>query len=168
MYMKPGVQWPKLQYSDKYSINSLNVITQEIELFKIYRVEDSLGQGMYSSRLTSKVDLYSDGARNHPGPSADKQLTRNLNSVNTKLQTQHLFGFVSKEQLRKWLYRDEWIEQLHEVGLFCSIIYLPNKHRETYFIGDSQAIYDSNKVVRKEEISMLTFLETKLQWEDYQ
>jgi hypothetical protein len=130
----------------------------------VYRVENKRGQGMYSGNNTEFLRV-SDA--NHPGPTDDAKLIANAESKGIRVYPDYLFGFNSIKQLRKWLYKDEWLHKLHEAEYGLSVIYV---HDEDFIDGDTQVVYNSKKIKDKYQSSILSALNLpdtpKLDWDD--
>lgn len=111
----------------------------------VYRIEHAETKaGMY--RLAG-VDLYQimtsygwDGDQDrHPSPESDSVLMQSGIPGNTwgLGEISHLrFGFASVDQLRSWLYKDEWLLGLHNHGYVLAII-----ETEEAYIGSTQAVF---------------------------
>ena len=53
------------------------------------------------------------------------------------------FGFAGMAQLRRWIYRDEWVQRLSDVG--CELV-----EYEAYgecYVGYTQVVFDINEAV---------------------
>jgi hypothetical protein len=102
----------------------------------IYRVENSLGKGMYTGDNCEATREMHDTFR-HPPPYQDARL-RDAWDEKYYAGSQHLynFGFSSLDQLRMWIYRDEWRRLLHDAGFFIHAYSADN-----YILGDTQAVF---------------------------
>lgn len=109
----------------------------------VYRIEDSEGRGMYYYRNTRNPISY-EPAR-HPVPGCDSLL---MASGFPLYGSQHLnYGFISIEQLRSWIYRDEWLLGLHELGYVLAVI-----ESDEVYVGNTQAVFLRPEVYTKHSI----------------
>jgi hypothetical protein len=106
----------------------------------VYRIETKDGQGMYGSggfRRAAGEAAY-DGSR-HPGPGEDgkmRKVTEKRRDTYYFDYSPFHFGFISVEQLRNWIYKDEWLLSLHESGHVLAIV-----RSEDVIEGFTQAIF---------------------------
>lgn len=90
---------------------------------KFIRFQQSEFYGIYTGGggLYDIMDGRNDAER-HPPPSADSQLMENYKKTSVAAITDRFhpyhfnYGFSSIEQLKSWLYQDEWIKQLYAKG----------------------------------------------------
>lgn len=107
----------------------------------VYRVENSLGAGMYRGcNVPSLDDAYNECR--HPMPSKDSKLMRSLDDANLVGRYDEVdwspwrFGFSSLEQMRRWLYNDVMRSDLKKAGFFVAVYESDEEHH-----GDTQAIF---------------------------
>lgn len=108
----------------------------------VYRIErDKSKEGMYTC-ITGK-DWYSitNGAQTdrHPTPWEDSLLRANIIAAGysmTDIACEMHYGFISIEQLRTWIYKDEWLKGLSDNGFI-----LAEYRSEEVFVGNTQAIF---------------------------
>lgn len=116
----------------------------------VYRVacKDDVTAGMYSNGAALHVINYSDA--HHPAPTDDSKLSYSWLAWKDRA----CFGFATIAQLRRWIYYDEWLRSLHEVGQALFVIEVPDKD---FRAGHTQAIYlpDNAKVVEVRSILSL-------------
>ena len=58
----------------------------------------------------------------HPRPVDDSQLMRSLEAVGRDCVYGPFFGFISIEQFRTWVYKDEWLHSLDDEGYRISLM----------------------------------------------
>lgn len=124
-----------------------------------YRVENANCTGMY--RFSDDDDATLDdmvfededyNPRRHPLPCQDSLLLKGLGKKwpdffghdAMNFQGNHHFAFKSLEQLKFWLYRQEWREWLEQRG-FEIVVY----EAEGVY-GDTQAVFDIHTATPKE------------------
>lgn len=117
---------------------------------KVYRVEDKDGKGMYCGR----VSLWGmhDPVR-HPTPMDDSRLMRSfqrdtggIGDARTEFDKflfdefgRVRFGFSSLDQLRRWIYDDEWKDTLYVYGFKLNVY-----ECDRVWVGDTQAVFDTH------------------------
>jgi hypothetical protein len=106
----------------------------------VYRVERKDNRrGIYSGMGgLYEISSYSTDSR-HPEPERDSLLIASITAAGhrayTKIETLH-YGFVSIDQLRSWLYDDEWLKELSENGFI-----LAEYKSEEVYVGNTQLIF---------------------------
>lgn len=125
---------------------------------KIFRIENAQGSGMYRGGGASlgNCPIYEQNER-HPMPFDDSLLISKCgdnvqdslwseNSIPAKIFS---YGFGSIDQLRSWLYKDEWLTWMAENNFVLLEIDASVAH-----VGYSQAVYikNINDVVIKHNI----------------
>lgn len=125
---------------------------------RIVRVEYN-GGGMYRDRddRCVWVEVLGDtvvDAQAHPIPQDDSGLGRFAIDWLHANQPEARFGFESLAQLRRWLYRDEWVVALSGAG--CEVVEYETDGE--LFVGYTQAIFNiryATEVSRKPLASIL-------------
>ena len=125
----------------------------------IYRIESAKGIGLYNF---FKADYFVHSVlvdrHRHPSPSDDSLLVANVRKASNcnyfDIEAFMRFGFCSVEQLRSWIYKDEWLVKLHEYGLKISEYKLYSEHVHE---GNTQAIFDSRQVLHKQQWSIIEY-----------
>ena len=107
---------------------------------------DDLFSGLYTSTIS--LELHEMESR-HPNPAYDDKL-------NWAEEPYWIFGFTNIQQLRFWIYRDYWLEELQEEDFTVSKVYAP---REFIQYGRTQAIVDSRKIIEHELIPWAVIME---------
>lgn len=80
----------------------------------IWRFEDDEGQGVYCFNVEEIGDItYAEYAGFGVGANAAHPMP----PESWLWDHQYYYGFASLEQARKWMYDDEWLERLEEVGV---------------------------------------------------
>lgn len=136
----------------------------------IYRIESAKGVGLYSyAKAAEFAHRTLIDCKRHPTPSDDSLLVANVQEYTCKSYfyiDEHMhFGFCSVEQLRSWIYKDEWLVKLHKYGLKIAEYRL---YSENVCEGNTQAIFDGGEVLHKKQYSILEYFgltedeETKL------
>jgi hypothetical protein len=117
-----------------------------MKLVTIYRVEDATGEGLYSAfdpGTYPRVEMQDE--KRHPVPLDDDKIS----PVWLKLQDKLNFGFASLDQLRFWVYKRVWREDLHKYGLSIK------KIKAKGVLGDTQAVFLPETREDIETISLL-------------
>ena len=124
-----------------YSFFSLNQSVNQSDL--IYRIEDAECYGMYRGEYWEGLDDVKSGER-HPAPHNDSKLLNENPDLFHGVEfpsfgsPSFIFGFSSPEQLRNWIYWDEWFVALSAAGYRLSIYRGDVRH------GYTQAVIDKN------------------------
>ena len=115
----------------------------------VYRVENSLGKGMYRGNdYNCLLDSMFDPVR-HPRPSQDSRLMREMRNAGlvktrygwpTVNWTPFNFGFSSPDQLRRWLFNDDVKQELQDGGFHVAVY-----EGGTEYHGDTQAVFIRNE-----------------------
>ena len=115
----------------------------------VYRVENSLGRGMYRGTFgDSLLDEMFDPVL-HPMPSNDSRLMREIRAAGLENQrygwptvnwSPFNFGFSSPDQLRRWLFNDDVKKDLQSIGFSVSVY-----EGGTEYHGDTQAVFIRNE-----------------------
>ena len=110
-------------------------------MLKFYSVRrgPGIGEGMYSSEAGLHACASYETTRKHPAPWADTAL--NWDNIGYILGVPHgqcYFGFASLDQLKAWLYRQEWREHLHLNGFVVKVWDLPEEFDMR--TGNAQAV----------------------------
>lgn len=121
---------------------------------KVFRIEDERGAGMYRS---GKSVIFSDICwpdRSHPSPWEDIPFGYSMRAYDRPDIVHHRFGFASLEQLRRWIYKDEWLVELHHAGYRLSIYEVDPYN---VIIGESQCAFLFHSHIGVEYHSISTF-----------
>ena len=109
----------------------------------VYRVENAQGGGMYRNdglSVASICDISDYSSARHPHPTADDALMRSIpRHLNQMGMPAYVFnyGFASLEQLKMWLYQNEWRVALSDAGFHVAVY---NCLKDAY-VGDTQAVF---------------------------
>ena len=126
---------------------------------EFYRVEDPSGYGMYSSPLDPMVSSEMNGdPQRHPKWQDDSRLSDEVcrefgvgyNPKDWEVEELWRWGFCSMEQLKFWIYRDEWQEELTNCGFRVAHLRAEGLH------GDTQGIFDPTT---REDITSYSLME---------
>lgn len=112
----------------------------------IFRVENKQKVGMYRDERTS----YLMQGYQHPPPSRDSALCEvwdNLYEMGE--HSGYIFGFATLEQLKSWIYEDEWRFVLNS---FRFHVYM--YETDDYYEGDTQAIFRKSTAKRVGMVSL--------------
>lgn len=122
-------------------------------LVEIFRFEDECGTGMYYTN-TNANDVFEWDTVNHPVPNEDSLLMSNLSEKtgSCSIKKIHKFGFSSMEQLRRWLYQDQWLIGLNRIGIKLAI-YLCDE--DSVVVGHTQSIFDD--YLKKDQYNILEY-----------
>lgn len=148
---------------------------------QVFRIETVDGRGMYRSDFGLSVsNLLRDGGENHPLPDQDslllpkvedklrdmfkergldyddkeKLLVWDIQDIYNDFWRSHFFGFGSIEQLRRWLYKDEWLIKLEEYGLVIAVYEVDD---EDAMVGYTQAIFKRTGNDKKTQYNIKQF-----------
>lgn len=131
----------------------------------VFRIEHaSNGEGMYRgmhdglSGVMFRTGTDADYDR-HPTPWEDSGLMQVIADSGADRSAvinsgDFRYGFGSVDQLRAWLYRNEWLEGLHDSGYIVAIC-----EAETAYVGHSQALFIRPEEYRK--VSIKEFFKLK-------
>jgi len=101
-----------------------------LKIVTIYRVENNNKEGMYGgSDVPCSWEMVE--SKTHPSPYEDDKIKPFWDRHSKDLQ----FGFSSIQQLRFWIYKKEWREQLDASGFHISVIIAKGAH------GDTQSVF---------------------------
>lgn len=105
----------------------------------VFRIEDAHGNGMYwGGGLWDKAVGGRPNTKRHPCPEDDSRLWGNyLKRPEIGVYYFH-FGFSSIAQLRAWLYKDEWLERMHEMGGVLKVYDVDAEH---VVLGNAQVMF---------------------------
>lgn len=106
-------------------------------MVKVLRVENDERVGMYASRVGVECIYEMQSPSNHPSPDEDaalKDIWAEFQKDGTHREWH--FGFSDLRQLRSWIYRTEWRDELASFGMMISIYEVKNYH-----LGDTQCIF---------------------------
>lgn len=130
----------------------------------IYRIEDKEGYGMYRSGRNLEYFFTSDRER-HPQPHNDSLLCQefsiysnlyfNSDGVPTE-ESEYYFGFGSIQQLRNWIYKDDWLVELHNIGFMISEYTCEDNNAH---VGYTQAVFINE--VEYKQYSILEYFNLK-------
>jgi hypothetical protein len=104
-------------------------------MFRIESAETS--SGMY--RASSTAHQMQGNSTGHPGPFDDALLVTGMFAegfLPHRIPREYVFGFESEKQLRRWIYKDSWLQGLHDEGMVLALIEV-----DDYVIGHTQAIF---------------------------
>lgn len=114
-------------------------------MVKVLRVENSEGIGMYACRIwDEKLHSYPryiyemTEASNHPNPLEDAALFPTWVEIGYEDRSKWNFGFVDLAQLRNWIYRQSWRDELKKHNFMISIYEVDTKN---FHAGDTQCIF---------------------------
>jgi hypothetical protein len=121
--------------------------------FTLYLIhkEGKTSVGMYRSVMAGALD---DTAR-HPTPSKDSGLIYNGYDHYARTDRRDFYyGFSSIEQLRRWVYPDQWLRSLHEEG------YVLSTFQSLGYTGYTQAVAHKDHMEIIETTSLLDLIQT--------
>lgn len=131
----------------------------------IYRIETESGGGMYQGNYGAMCPLTFDSAR-HPIPENDSLLMDNMfyvierenwphdTSAHSFIYGRYRFGFASVDQLRAWVYQDDWLVKLHRYGLRLAVYDVAD---EDCVVGYTQAIFRNAEPWKTNYFNILDF-----------
>lgn len=103
----------------------------------VFRIEDANGKGMYGGGMWDQVVGPHGEPDRHPCPNEDSRLWGNYLKRPEVVYDFH-FGFSSIAQLRAWLYQDEWLERMHELGGVLKVYDVDDEH---VVLGNAQVMF---------------------------
>lgn len=108
------------------------------KFYSVRKAGPGIGAGMYHAiGGLCECATYRTGTR-HPMPWSDTALRwDHLRNILGVPKDHCYFGFSSLDQLKSWLYRQEWREYLHENGFVVKAWELPE---ESMHSGNAQAV----------------------------
>lgn len=115
----------------------------------IYRVEKENGQGLYRDNDYPFSYEMVDSMR-HPLPSDDALLSIFWNALSYESMAKFHFGYSSIEQLKSWVYRTSWREEIDKAGFRVNVY-----ETENYKTGDTQAVFVKSKSKFVNSLSLL-------------
>lgn len=112
----------------------------------VYRIETFGGIGMYfcnEDEEQTAQGIISHWPARHPLPREDSKLCAAMRekAIDESLMQKYIFGFISVDQLRSWIYEDNWLKELHSLGLViseytCSV--------DDILVGHTQVIFKNH------------------------
>lgn len=147
---------PFCRYNCKFNLNQVyeQFILQgtfDLEVTDIYRIENTKGEGLYSSRISGKLI----SVEHHPCPYEDSAFKNifddRVYSKNEEYKREWHFAFGKIEDAKLWLNKGEYIEKLKEEGFSLMKITIP-----TAFVvqGDRQAIFKPEHIIYKKALDL--------------
>lgn len=117
---------------------------------KVYRVENSNGGGMYTeTECTPSYEMIEEAR--HPTPDKDALLAPLWQiELETANYLRFSFAFASLEQLKFWIYREDWRKKLDENGFGVSVY-----ETDSALIGDTQAVFLKSQAKLEYTLSLL-------------
>lgn len=132
----------------------------------VLRIEDKNGDGMYRaghagpSAWSNAIGYVQDDYA-HPAPVDDsgfEALALEWLHVNPSAAR---FGFTCLAQLRRWLFRDDWVQALSNYG--CVLVEYDVDERAEYFAGHTQVIFNIRYAKELSRIPLCNILDVKEQ-----
>lgn len=100
----------------------------------VYRIENAAGEGMYRAGKHPDCTSQMQNGPHHPTPWEDAKLSSDWQAISNR--SAFSFGFGTVEQLKAWVYRMDWRQELQDAG-FAMYLY---DSTEVY-TGDTQAVF---------------------------
>lgn len=128
---------------------------------RVLRIEDAEGYGMYraggpgGSAWTRAIGCVQDDYA-HPLPVDDSGLTRAALGWLDLNRAAARFGFTCLAQLRRWLFRDDWVRALSDYG--CVLVEYEVDDRAEYFAGHTQVIFNIRYAVEVSRVPLDSIL----------
>lgn len=119
---------------------------------KVYRIVDKKGRGLYRD-LAEKIGMSLSASDEHPTPYMDSQLTREQQKKDLEFSDKR-YCFASIEQLKRWMYNDEWIKEAIQLK---AKVYTFEVEAKYLAVGTTQAIFVQGKakLVKKQTLDFL-------------
>ena len=128
---------------------------------RVYRIESSVGSGMYYAGNAQWILDSEDTYEKHPSPKRDSLLAPILikkglycEVFDNLICDEYKFGFDSIEQLRRWIYEDRWLVALHEHEMMIAEYELPD---EDVLVGHTQVMFKRQDKYDKEQFNILHY-----------
>ena len=135
--------------------------TETSKTVKILRLESKCGMGVYAYYNTVELTNKLCDKQRHPTPDRDSKLVDSVKSAGINLLTDYFsvkswmyFGFESKAQLQNWVYNNEWLIAMHKLKIYLAEVEV---ERHYVYLGNTQVIYNKNKVVGKQQYDILEY-----------
>lgn len=112
------------------------------KFFSVRRARPGIGEGMYHADdgLHNAPGYWTD-MRKHPAPYRDTALNwDNISYILGVPSHQCYFGFGNIEQLKAWLFDEEWRLHLHNQGFVIKVWSLPDYGFPKMRVGNAQAV----------------------------
>lgn len=110
----------------------------------LYRINDGSGRNGYFMLLPADFHAGNEGNRQHPLPYEDSLLVSNRRKREALVGLSDCTGelryaFNSIEQLRRWMYKDEWLECCDAIGLYVAVYEVPE---DQVIVGHTQCCFN--------------------------
>lgn len=127
-----------------------------MSIVTIYRLEHKDGEGFYQGRTGFSIE---HDFRRHPLPHQDSLLMESLHNKTgmAEVRGQH-FGFRDIDQLRAWVYQDDWLRALEHHGVWLAEI-----HIDEGFVcyGNTQTVFDRSRIQRTIHHNILDYFQLR-------
>ena len=112
------------------------------KFFSVRRAGPGIGEGMYGRADGLRgAPGYSEHVSKHPAPYRDTALIwDSIDYILGVPQQQCYFGFGNIEQLKAWLFDEEWRLHLHNRGFVIKVWSLPDSEFPKMRVGNAQAV----------------------------
>jgi hypothetical protein len=132
----------------------------------IYRIEDFAGGGIYRGENLHLNPISSFSSERHPLPWSDSLFVENgdammyregephYRELSTFIDGDFIFGFATTEQLRNWVYQDDWLWKFDERGFRLTVFDVPNDH---VIVGYTQAVFRRREAVSESYFKLCDF-----------
>jgi len=127
----------------------------ENNLQYVYRLEDSRSFGIYckgtDGSLSAAAKCMREDEARHPNPFLDEMLMANLEKADV-LFSDCFFCWESVQELKSWVYVDQWLIRLHSHGIKLAVYVC---ERNTVISGEHQSMFYSS--LRKRQYDILGY-----------
>ena len=96
----------------------------------VWRLEDSGGRGMYGEFRDSSYFYYASMGSGEDDPAPENVHPLPYEDPLLKFapwNSDYYFGFSSIEQMRRWIYKDEWLSRLAAYGIMLNLYKVPRE-----------------------------------------
>ena len=124
---------------------------------RVYRAETKGGEGMYYSGKFGQAVGTTSACIRHPMPEDDWRLQASLHKKMPQIdykEDRFKFGFQSKSQFKRWVYKKKWRAKLGELGVTLNVYDVDTKF---CMLGNNQCTFWKGKAKLVEKINLSNF-----------
>lgn len=125
----------------------------------IYRIENSLGEGVYRGLGQSFIDTYLSKSERHPVPHKDSKLVTEARHLFSKCRwlwwegDNFVFGFQNIQALKSWFYTNKVLQALHDKG------FAVNQYEGEVYHGNTQSVVNTETYKKINSLSLLDLMD---------
>jgi hypothetical protein len=139
----------------------------------VYRIEAPDGSGIYRGSMSCSNPVTDFSESRHPLPHSDSGLVNNINAKRADDEdddpgwsqsswienNDYIFGFANTEQLRNWVFKDEWLQQFQQRGFRLTVFDIDSND---VLVGHTQAIFQRAKAKQESYFEVADFFEIEM------